>query len=63
MNGDMLKELQDMTDHDLLIRISERVEDIKYIPKMRIRLRVLEVLVGLMLAGGGLAGILEGFVF
>ena len=66
MNGDLLKQLQQMSDHDLLIEqrvVLEEVRDaVRPIPRMRTRIRVLEVLVGLMIAGGGVAGILEGFV-
>ena len=67
MNGDLLKELQQMSDHDLLIEqrvVLEEVRDaVRPIPRMRTRIRVLEVLVALLIAGSGVAGILEGFVF
>lgn len=67
MNGDLLKKLQQMSDHDLLIELHIHMEQVREavtpIPRMRTRIRVLEVLMALTLAGGGLAGILEGFVF
>ena len=51
----------DLTDHDLLIRIDERVEGIEaYIDKinsLRPRMLRLEALVGVFLIGGGGAGI------
>ena len=67
MNGDLLKKLQQMSDHDLLIELHVHMEGVKEaitpIPRMRTRIRILEVLVALTLLGGGLAGILDGFVF
>ena len=67
MNGDLLKRLQEMTDHDLLIELHVHMEQVmeavRPIPRMRTRIRVLEVLIALMLTSGGVAGILNGFVF
>lgn len=67
MNGDLLKRLQQMSDHDLLIELHVHMEQVMEavtpIPRMRTRIRVLEVLMVLTLAGGGIAGIIQGFVF
>ena len=66
MNGDLLKELQLMSDHDLLIKLHVELDTIAKavmpIPKMRTRIRVLEVLMALAL-GGSITGVLQGFVF
>lgn len=67
MNGDLLKAYQQMSDHDLLVELRVHMEDvmeaIRPIPKIRTRIRILEVLMVLTLGGSGLAGLLQGFVF
>ena len=66
MDNETLKAYQQMTDHDLLVELRVHMEEVRDavlpIPKMRTRIRVLEVLVALAFTGGGLAGVLEGFV-
>ncbi len=66
MKNELLNELQQMSDHDLLIKLHVQLESIVEaiipIPKMRTRIRVLEVLMALAL-GGSVTGVLQGFVF
>jgi hypothetical protein len=67
MNNDLLKAYQQMSDHDLLVELRVHMEEVRDavtpIPRMRTRIRVLEVLAALALTGGGVTGILNGFVF
>lgn len=61
----MTENRRNMSDHDLLIRIDERVEtlqdDVKEMNGLKRRVTRLEVILGLLPIGGGtIAGIMKG---